>query len=124
MNIGSLRIQIKLFWTRHTGEPAVSHRGRYIHGADAFGFFQGFLAPTPRNDVVGVAISVQKIHRDHGKLQPRATLQKKDVVVIRNAEKLSETSVGSSHDLIERFRAMANFHNQHSPPREGKQMAL
>ena len=56
----------------------------------------------------------QKIHRHHGKLKRRASLQEEDVVLVRDARERADVRFRRGKDLVERLRAVANLEDRHA----------
>ena len=98
VNVGRVRIQTHLVARRHARETAVSHRRGNVYSADFLRFLERFLAPASGEHVISAAVRRQKVHRHHRKLQARAALKKKDVIVAQ--EPISSRRPDSARPMI------------------------
>ncbi len=81
---------------------------------ESLGFFQGLVRPYARVDVVGLAVFVEQVHRDHAELERCATPQIDDFVVFGNAHQFAKRRVRVFDHSFDSRSAVADFKNAHA----------
>jgi hypothetical protein len=74
----------------------------------------GFLRPLPREDVVGLALAVQQVHRHLRELERGPALEEENLVIRRDREQLAQVGLGLVRDRDELRAAVAHLHHRHA----------
>lgn len=80
--------------------------------------FQRLVRPNARVDVVGLAVLVEEVHRDHAELERCAAAQVDDFVIFGDAHQFAERRVRVFDHAFDRRRAVADFEDAHARVRE------